>query len=504
VQEGLLVGGKYRLLRVLGEGSMGSVWAARNEMTERDVALKLILDRNPEYRARMLREARACGRVAHRNVVEVYDVGQTDAGEPFLVMQLLTGEALNQRLRREKPLPAPIAAHVACEIARGLGAAHRAGIVHRDLKPANIFLHEPADADEVIVKVVDFGVSKLTTDEDSSATSTGVVLGSPAYMSPEQARGERNLDARSDLWALGVMLFEMLVGHRPFRGETPYMVVNAVLGDPIPLVQDVAPHLHPTFGEIVTACLERDPRLRLPSTDAFIEKLTPFSSGPHSLQPVKRPGSAAARPVPAPAVSPFRQFTIPLPQRVEQPSPPAPRPQFTQVMPPSTPLVTDAPRPSAPSLVGSNPHQVSSTSGYAVPPAEVDNSHSAVAARTGPFRGPAPEGRKPARLLGLAAGGALLVVGLVILGVVTSLRASKGEPTLPAVTAASSSPPVAATASATAAPATAAPSVVAVTAAPSTAAPPSAGSTAAPAPSPVPKKPIKPRLSGERLPTDPG
>ncbi|MEZ4296549.1 MAG: protein kinase [Polyangiaceae bacterium] len=329
MRSGMLLGGKYRLRRLLGEGAAGAVWAAQNELTEREVAVKVIADRSTELGQRLLREARACGRISHRNVVEIYDVGQTESGEPFLVMQLLTGEPLSTRLKREKPLPPPLAAHIACEIARGLGAAHRAGIVHRDLKPANVFLHEPAGEQHIVLKVVDFGISKLTTEQDSTATSTGIALGSPAYMSPEQARGDRGLDARSDVWALGVVLYEMLVGQRPFLGDTPYTVVNAVLTAPIPNLRDTAPHVPAPLADIVTACLQRDPARRLPSADVFADTLLPFSAGPAALLPTH--GQAPPPRAPAPSLlggtASVPSYSAPLPHGAAptypaQPAPP--------------------------------------------------------------------------------------------------------------------------------------------------------------------------------------
>jgi len=199
MRQGAIIAGKYRLRRLIGEGAVGEVWAALNERTEREVALKLIVGADRELRERALREARACGRVAHRNVIEIFDAGETERGDPFLVMQLLDGETVAERLKRERRLPPPRAAAIALDVARGLAAAHAAGIVHRDLKPSNIFLHrEQQDANE-LVKVLDFGVSKMLWSGGPPTTRTGDIVGSPAYMSPEQARADRALDHRTDL-----------------------------------------------------------------------------------------------------------------------------------------------------------------------------------------------------------------------------------------------------------------------------------------------------------------
>ena len=282
MQPGTVIAGKYRLARRLGQGAMGVVWAAVNELTERQVALKLIPkwgEENEEVRRRLLREARACGRLNHRNVIEIYDVGQTDEGEPFLVMQLLMGETLGELMKRERKLTQSFAAFVALEIARALTAAHAAQIIHRDLKPPNVYLHKEPDGEGLTVKVLDFGVSKILSAHDGSKTETGSAIGSPAYMSPEQAKGDRFVDHRTDIWALGVLLFEMLTGRRPFQGETMFTVVADILGGPIPRVSDIAPEVDPGLVQIVDRCIERDLSKRVGSAEELAALLRPFVAG---------------------------------------------------------------------------------------------------------------------------------------------------------------------------------------------------------------------------------
>src|SRR5258706_5343122 len=209
---------------------MGQVWAAINETTHRSFALKLISERHfasSGYAERMMREARASGRISHRNVVEVYDVGQTDDGQPFLVMQLLSGESLAELLAHRRTLSAALSAAIVTDVARGLSAAHAVGVIQRDLKPANVFLHR--DGDTVVIKVLDFGVSKVLDPGEASATTTGVAVGSPGYMSPEQARGAKDVDRRTDVWALGGLLFELLSGDIPVQGDTGYAIVGRIL-----------------------------------------------------------------------------------------------------------------------------------------------------------------------------------------------------------------------------------------------------------------------------------
>jgi serine/threonine-protein kinase len=273
-----VIAGKYRLRRLVGKGAMGVVWAAVNERTEREVALKLINSQDDELRRRLLREARACGRLDHRNIVEIYDVGETADGDPFLVMPLLTGETLADRLDRDGLLLPSIAARIASDIAGGLSAAHAAGIVHRDLKPANVFLHHEIGGDDAfVVKVLDFGVSKMLNPGDAAATMAAGAIGSPLYMSPEQARGDRDVDHRADLWATGIVLFEMLTGTRPFHGDTMFAVAAQILTGPIPTVLERAPQIDPALGEVVARCLERKADRRVSTAAELVALLRPFA-----------------------------------------------------------------------------------------------------------------------------------------------------------------------------------------------------------------------------------
>jgi serine/threonine-protein kinase len=286
---GTVVGGKYLLSRLLGQGAMGEVWAAVNRATGGEVALKLLSRPREDLRHRLIREARACGRIRHRNVIHVHDVGVMEDGEPFLVMELLSGETLAGQLERQRRIPHHRAARIARDVARALEAAHQAGIVHRDLKPANVFLHREEGAEDVVVKVLDFGVSKSSEASDALATVAGMALGSPAYMSPEQARAAADLDHRTDLWSLGVVLFEMLAGQRPFDGDAR-QILERTAARPAPLLAAFAPEVDPTLAGIVACCLEREPARRFGSAGQLAEALERCLRAP---PPLPRPAPPA-------------------------------------------------------------------------------------------------------------------------------------------------------------------------------------------------------------------
>lgn len=260
MKAGDLVGGKYRLVRRLGQGAMGVVWEAVHDVTARHVAMKLIVNATDNLRLRLLREARAAGKIAHRNVVEVFDVGETEEQDPFLVMQLLVGETLYAVCKREGALDVKRGITIVRDIARALVAAHAQAIIHRDLKPANVFLHREAGSSGEIVKVLDFGLCKPMGDNEM-LTTPGGMLGSPAYMAPEQIIGVSDIDPRTDIWALGVLAFEMFAGKRPFQGRGPDLI-HSVLKDPIPRLRDVVRGIDPDLDEVVAGCIVRDRNAR--------------------------------------------------------------------------------------------------------------------------------------------------------------------------------------------------------------------------------------------------
>ncbi len=263
--------GPYRLLREIGSGGMGTVYEAEDTRLGRRVAVKVLppeLSRNRQAKERFLREARAASTVDHPNLCTVHDVGESD-GRLYIVLSLYEGETLRERIRRGA-LPPAGAREVAIQIARGLARAHEAGITHRDLKPANVMLTCHGE-----VKILDFGIARLEGDE-ATLTRTGATLGTPAYMSPEQARGDP-VDRRTDIWSLGVLLYEMVAGRRPFGGEGVQAVVAAILTqEPEPLAR-VCPEAPPELARVAARALAKDPAERYPSAT---ELLADLESGP--------------------------------------------------------------------------------------------------------------------------------------------------------------------------------------------------------------------------------
>lgn len=230
---GDIIAGRYVLQRQLGEGGMGVVWAAHSTALGVDVALKMLRPGLAKTEAveRMAREARTAAQLGHPALVRVLDFGTSELGEPFVVMELLQGEELHQRLQREQRLPAADAVALLLPVIDGLGIAHEKGIVHRDIKPENIFIAAEGQR-RLQPKLLDFGVAKLTQDRAASRlTQFGTVTGSPYYLSPEQAEGQDDIDARADIWALGVVLYEALTGSPPFEADNYNALMRSITRD---------------------------------------------------------------------------------------------------------------------------------------------------------------------------------------------------------------------------------------------------------------------------------
>jgi serine/threonine protein kinase len=282
---GDVVAGKYRIEEVIGEGGMGAVFAATHALTSKRVALKWML---PELAAdqgavqRFMREAQAAGRIDHPNVVDVYDVGEHE-GSIFLVMEYLQGETLTAAFRRGG-LDARQVIQLLLPAMRGVSAAHAMGVVHRDLKPDNIFLSRGADGSYREPKVLDFGISKVSSIGDSQQinprlTRTGAVMGTPYYMSPEQIRGSAEVDQRTDVYAFGVILYEALTGHVPFDADAySALILEIATGTP-KRPRDLKPELPTKLEDVVLKAMAREPDQRFPTVEKLARALEPFAEG---------------------------------------------------------------------------------------------------------------------------------------------------------------------------------------------------------------------------------
>ena len=277
---GELVAERYRIRSVLGAGGMGAVLEAVHEQLGTPIALKLLrpsLD-DEESVERFFREAQATSRIQNEHVVKVWDVGRTREGIPFLAMEKLEGEDLGQRLAAA-PLPLTLAVDCVLQAAEGLKQAHEVGIIHRDIKPSNLWLAIRSDGTPSI-KVLDFGISKIAIGDPAGSTGltqTHAVFGSPQYMSPEQIRSSKRVDAKTDVWSLGVVLFELLTQALPFDGESAAAVLASVAADPpIPLRQ-LRPELPAEIEQAIVDCLQKSPEARS-SLEQLANRLAPFAS----------------------------------------------------------------------------------------------------------------------------------------------------------------------------------------------------------------------------------
>ena len=281
---GAIIADRYQLERLLGEGGMGAVWAATHTLTKKHVALKFLkgaASGNEQLLRRFLREARAASAVNHPNVLGVHDILQQPDGSPVMVLDLLNGKSLAEHLEEVRAMSVDELARVLVPVISAVGTAHAAGIVHRDLKPDNIFLHMRADG-EMEPKVLDFGIAKLNAKEGEAAetahlTQTGAMLGTPFYMSPEQVFGERDIDQRADVWAMGVIIYECLSGRRPVDGENYGQLFRAITMGYITPLEQVAPQLPADITRLVGRMLQGDKKQRPADLREPYEVLSKYS-----------------------------------------------------------------------------------------------------------------------------------------------------------------------------------------------------------------------------------
>ncbi|MBX3272537.1 MAG: serine/threonine protein kinase [Sandaracinaceae bacterium] len=362
---GTIIGDKYRLEAPIGQGGMATVWRAVHTTLDRPVAVKFLEavgTHAQQLAARFLREAKLAAGIRHRHVVDIVDFGVTDSGQPFMVMELLEGKSLADRYELGPRVTDWDLIEIVAMTLGGLAAVHDAGILHRDIKPENLFLVE--DADGTYPKLIDFGVSKGFQHGDR-ITRTGAVVGTPEYMSPEQARGLKEIGPASDLWAMGIVLYEGLVGRTPFESENPGDVLIAIATAELPSLADARPDLPPALVEVVHRTLAKRPEDRFADARAMREALhavmqsdLPIEGRPDgrgSFEPA--PGSGLIRVLtkhatPPPSMPSSPEIAIPLTPKLPHDAaarPPAPKPKKASKPTPTTdPRALAAPRASRP------------------------------------------------------------------------------------------------------------------------------------------------------------
>jgi eukaryotic-like serine/threonine-protein kinase len=274
---------KYRIERVLGQGGMGIVVAAMHLHLEERVAIKFLLPElahDPALVGRFLREGRSAIKIRSEHVVRVLDVGTLPGGTPYMVMEYLEGKNFEELLEDQGRIPVELAVDHLLQATEALAEAHALGMVHRDLKPANLFLAHRADGSPC-VKILDFGITKVVDTKgvaDFEATSTSIVMGSPRYMSPEQMRSTPTIDARADIWGLGIILHELIAGASPFDGATMPELLASILQDPPPPLRQLRPEVPAGVETAVIRCLEKDPTNRFADVAELTQALAPFGS----------------------------------------------------------------------------------------------------------------------------------------------------------------------------------------------------------------------------------
>ncbi|MFW6023155.1 MAG: serine/threonine-protein kinase, partial [Myxococcota bacterium] len=320
---------RYRILRQIGEGGMGIVYEAQHVVIEKRVALKVLRDdfsRKPDVVERFRQEAKSASRIGHEHIVDISDFGETPTGQSFFVMEHLEGEDLAGVLDREATLAPDRAVNIALQCCKALGAAHAKGIVHRDMKPENVFLVRRDDRQD-FVKIVDFGIAKMSDIETPGSpgrklTKTGMIFGTPEYMSAEQAAG-KPLDHRVDIYAMGVILYEMIAGRVPFVGDSFMAILTQHMFEPVPPMREANPgvRVSPELEGIVMKALAKEPDDRFQSMGEMAQALhvaMDWSQGPGTSPGYGEPAaSAGAHPRSAPALP-----TVTVPERSE--SGPAP------------------------------------------------------------------------------------------------------------------------------------------------------------------------------------
>ncbi|HRI71089.1 MAG TPA: serine/threonine-protein kinase, partial [Polyangium sp.] len=317
LESGRILGGKFRIQRRLGAGGMGVVVAATHVFLKKQVALKVLTDAaaaHPDAKARFLREARAAANIENEHVARVMDVGTFEDGSPYILMEFLEGKDLLTLLTDGGPLPIQLAIDYVLQACEAIAEAHLRGIVHRDIKPANLFLAQRTD-ESTCIKVLDFGISKLTPTNvigiETLPVETGIAWGSPQYMSPEQIRASADMDGRTDVWSLGVTLFQLLTRRLPFHGINVQQISAAVLEQPFPSVCAYRAEVPVALDRILQKCCAKNPAHRWANIAEFAGAVA-FLASNAGLASVERIAAIQRKTLPplmtvAPTTPPLRQ-----------------------------------------------------------------------------------------------------------------------------------------------------------------------------------------------------
>ena len=274
---GDMLAGKYQLIRKLGEGGMGVVYEAMHTRIQQRVAIKMLLPEVlelPEVVPRFEREARAAGKLRSDNTARVLDVDLSENGLPYMVMEYLDGVDLGHMLEKQGALPITDAVDYVLQACNAMAEAHAEGVIHRDLKPSNLFVTNAGRK----VKVLDFGISKLENDKEARVTATQAVVGTPLYMSPEQVRSAKHVDARTDIWSLGIILYELVTGRTPFEGSTTAAAAAICIDNPPPIAQ-FRQGVPPDLEHAILVALQKEPSARFANVQLLAQAIAPFGSG---------------------------------------------------------------------------------------------------------------------------------------------------------------------------------------------------------------------------------